>query len=165
MSKILEKLVYTRLVSFLIRNSFFHETQFGFRPNNPTSHATTLLIENITEAFEAKQAMVGAYLDLSKAFDTIDHNILLPKLFHYGIRDVPYDWFKSYLTNRQQQVMCQNVLSKVRYINFGVPQGSILGPLLLLIYVNDFPQCIIKGKTIMFANDTNLFENILRKIC
>ena len=149
--------MYTRLVSFLIRNSFFHETQFGFRPNHSTSHATTLLIEKITEAFEAKQAMVGVFLHLSKAFDTIDHDILLSKLFHYGIQVVPYDWFKSYLTNRQQQVMCQNVLSNVKYINFGVPHGSILGPLLFLIYVNDFPQYITKGKTIMFANDTNLF--------
>ena len=131
--------------------------QFGFRPNHSTSHATTLLIENITEAFEAKQAMVGVFLDLSKAFDTIDHDILLSKLFHYEIRGIPYDWFKIYLTNRQQQVMCQNVLSNVKYINIGVPQGSILGPLLFLIYVNDFPQCITKGKTIMFADDTNLF--------
>ena len=101
--------------------------------------------------------MVGVFLDLSKAFDTIDYGILLAKLFHYGIRSVPYDWFKSYLTNRQQQVMCQNVLSNVKYINIGVPQGSILGPLLFFIYVNDFPQCITKGKTIMFADDTNLF--------
>ena len=130
MSKVLEKLVYTRLVSFLNRKGFFHEMQFGFRPNHSTSHATTLLIEKITEAFEAKQAMVGVFLDLSKAFDTIDHDILLSKLFHYGIRGIPYDWFKSYLTNRQQQVMCQNVLSNVKYINIGVPQGSILGPLL-----------------------------------
>ena len=106
MSKGFEKLVYTRLVSFLNRNGFFHETQFGFRPNHFTSHATTLLIENITEAFEAKQAMVDVFLDLSKVFDTIDHDILLSKLFHYGIRGIPYDWFKSYLTNRQQQVMC-----------------------------------------------------------
>ena len=121
MSKILEKLVYTRLVSFLNRNGFFHETQFEFRPNHSTSHATTLLIENITEAFEGKQAMVAVFLDLSKAFDTIDYDILLAKLFHYGIRCVPYDWFKSYLTNRQQQVMCQNVLSNVKYIDVGVP--------------------------------------------
>ena len=157
MSKVLEKLVYTRLVSFLNRKGFFHEMQFGFRPNHSTSHATTLLIENITEAFEAKQAMVGVFLDLSKAFDSIDHDILQSKLFHYGIRGIPYDWFKSNSTNRQQQVMCQNVLSNVKYINIGVPQGSILGPLLFLIYVNDFPQCITKGKTIMFADDTNLF--------
>ena len=126
MSKVLEKLVYTCLVSFLNGDGFFHETQFGFRPNHFTSHATTLLIENITEAFEAKQAMVDVFLDLSKVFDTIDHGILLSKLFHYGIRGIPYDWFKSYLTNRQQQVMCQNVLSNVKFINIGVPQGSIL---------------------------------------
>ena len=90
MSKIFKKLVYTRLVSFLNRNGFFHETQFGFFPNHSASRATTLLIENITEAFEAKQALVGV-LDLSQAFDTIDYDILLAKLFHYGLRGVPYD--------------------------------------------------------------------------
>ena len=94
---------------------------------------------------------------MSKAFDTIDHSILLRKLQHYGVRGLPLDWFSSYLSNRFQQVLCNDHLSDKLLLNCGVPQGSILGPLLFLIYVNDFSRCISTGKTIMFADDTNLF--------
>ena len=166
LSKILEKIVYKRLVSFLIRQNFFHKNQFGFRKKYLTSHATTLLVENITAAFEKKQCMVKVFLDLSKAFDTIDHKILLQKLMHYGVRGLPLEWLSSYLNDRKQQVLCNNQLSGTLKINCGVPQGSILGPLLFLIYVNDFSSCITKGKTIMFANDTNLFfsENCYERV-
>ena len=101
--------------------------------------------------------MIGVFLDLSKAFDTIDHKILLRKLMHYGVRGLPLEWFSGYLNDRAQQVVCNNQLSDILKIKCGVPQGSILGPLLFLIYVNDFCRCITKGKTIMFADDTNLF--------
>ena len=135
----------------------FLKNQFGFRKNFSTSHATTLLVENITTAFEKKQSMMGVFLDLSKAFDTIDHKILLQKLMHYGVRGLPLEWIFSYLNDCTQQVVCNNRLSDILKIKCGVPQGSILGPLLLLIYVNDFCRCIRKGKTIMFADDTYLF--------
>ena len=156
-SKILEKLIYRRLLSFLTRQNFFHENQFGFRKNYSTSHAATLLVENITNAFEEKKKVIGVFLDLSKAFDTIDHNILLRKLQHYGVRGLPLDWFSSYLSNRFQQVLCNDHLSDKLLLNCSVPQGSILGPLFFLIYVYDFSRCISTGKTIMFADDTNLF--------
>ena len=157
LSKILEKLVYKRLDSFLNGQSFFHKNQFGFRKKISTSHATTLLVENITTAFEKKQSMIGVFLDLSKAFDTIDHQILLQKLMHCGVRGLTLEWFFGYLNDRTQQVVCNNQLSDILKIKCGVPQGSILGPLLFLIYVNDFCRCITKGKTTMFADDTNLF--------
>ena len=157
LSKILEKLVYKRLVSFLNGQSFFHKNQFGFRKNFFTSHATALLVENITTAFEKKQSMFGVFLDLSKAFDTVDHKRLLRKLMHYGVRGLPLEWFPGYLNDRAQQVVCNNQLSDILKIKCGVPQGAILGPLLFLMYVNDFCRCITKGKTIMFADDTNLF--------
>ena len=95
LSKILEKLVYKRLVSFLTEQGFFHKNQFGFRKNFSTSHAITVLVENITTAFEKKQSKVGVFLDLSKAFDTIDHKILLQKLMHYGVWGLPLEWFSS----------------------------------------------------------------------
>ena len=125
----IESLVYKPLVSFLIRQNFFHKNQFGFRKKYSTSHATMLLVENFTAAFEKKQCMVGIFLDLSKAFDTIDQKMLLQKLMHYGIRGLRLEWFSSYLNDRTQQVLCNNQLSATLKINCGVPQGSILGPL------------------------------------
>ena len=101
MSKILEKLMYNRVVLFLKKQNFFYKYQFGFRKNHSTSHATSLLIENIAEAFENKEHVLGIFLDLSKAFDTIDHKILLSKLWHCGIRGVAHDWFCSYLSNKK----------------------------------------------------------------
>ena len=105
LSKILEKLVYRRVVSFLTGQGFFHKNQFGFKKIFSTSHATTLLVENITTAFEKKQSMIGVFLDLSTAFDTIDYKILLQKLMHYGVRGLPLEWFFSHLNDRTQQVV------------------------------------------------------------
>ena len=96
---------------------------------------------------------------MSKAFDAIDHNILLYKLHHYGVRGLPYKWFKSYLRNRSLQTKINGKLSPTTLINLGVPQGSILGPLLFLIYVTDLPKCLTSGQAIMFADDTNLLFN------
>ena len=107
-SKILEKIVSARLVSFLIRQNFFHKTQFGFWKKYSTSHATTLFVENTTAAFELEQCMVGVFLDLFKAFDTIDHKVLLQKLMHYGVRGPPLERFSSYLNDRTQQVLCNH---------------------------------------------------------
>ena len=110
--------------------------------------------------------MVGVFLDLSKAFDTIDHKILSQKLMQHGVRGLPLEWFSSYLNDRTQQVICNNQLSGTLKINCGVPQGPILGPSLFLIYVNDVSSCITKGKTIMFADDTNWFfsENCYERV-
>ena len=150
--------MYIRVVSFLNQQKFFNENQFGFRKIT-TSHATTLMVEEIVQSFEEKQYVLGVFLDLSKAFDTIDHQILLEKLHHYGIRGLAFEWFHSYLSDRTQQVAVSNKLSESKSIECGIPQGSILGPLLFLIYVNDFPSALSAGKSIMFADDTNIFFN------
>ena len=136
-SKLLEKIMYKRLYNFLKCYNILNAEQFGFRPGHATSHATTLVISNIADAFEKKLLTIGVFLDLSKAFDTIDHDILLYKLNHCGIRGTAFEWFKSYLSGCTQQVQFNNCLSStIKPITSSVPQGSILGPLLFILYVN-----------------------------
>ena len=101
--------------------------------------------------------VLGVYLDFSKAFDTVNHSILLQKLQHYGIRGIAYEWVKSYLDNRKQFVSFSGYKSPLNIINCGVPQGSILGPLLFLLYINDLPSIAKNVFMCMFADDTNVF--------
>ena len=155
-SKILEKIKYKRLHSFITHTNNFSSQQFGFRQNHSTTHATTLFINNIVDAFEKRQSVLGIFLDLSKAFDTIDHDPLLLKLIHYDVRGVSLEWFKSYLTGRKQKVECAGKLSSNSRAS-SVPHGSILGPLLFLIYVNDFQNCVKFSSNVSFADDTNVF--------
>ena len=156
-SKILEKIVYKRLYSFFSRFNLFSNSQFGFRKGHSTSHANCLLIDKVAAAFGKKFTTLGISLDLSKAFDTIDHKILLHKLRHYGVRVTALDWFESYLTGRTQQVCFNDHASNnINAINFSVPQGFILGPLLFIIYVNDFPNCLKNGTSLSFPDDTSI---------
>ena len=109
--------------------------------------------------------MLGIVLDLSKVFDTIDHSILISKLYHYGIRGISPEWFKSYLNSRKQQVQINDVFSTNIYtITKGVPQGSILGPLLFSLYINDFHKCLNHSSAIMFADDTSVYIKIQPKL-
>ena len=157
-SKILEKIVYRRLYSFFDRFNLFSNSQFGFRRGHSTSHANCLLVDKVAAAFEKKLCTLGIFLDLSKAFDTINHEILLHKLDHYGVRGTALNWFMSYLTGRTQQVCYNGVASSnINEINLSVPKGSILGPLLLIIYVNDFPNRLKYGTSLSFADDTSIF--------
>lgn len=127
-SKIFERLVYNRLFNFLTLHNIIYENQFGFLPKKSTTHALISFVNEIINAFESNKFSCGIFLDLSKAFDTLDHDILLLKMQHYGIRDIAYSWFQNYLTDRCQYVSIANCNSHLRTNNTGVPQGSILGP-------------------------------------
>ena len=158
-SKILEKLVYKRLIKFLLNCNSIYLKQYGFLRGRSTEHAMIDLVQQIVSAIERKCFSLGLFLDLTKAFDTISHQILLKKMHCYGIRGVPNDWFKSYLSDRQQYVQLQNSCSSSKSINFGVPQGSVLGPLLFLIYINDMPTISTIMDYILFADDTTALFN------
>ena len=164
--KILEKLMYKRLYAFLDYNNIIYDLQFGFRQQYSTSHALINITENIRKALDDGNIECGVFVDLQKALDTVDHQILLAKLNHYGIRGVSNDWFKSYLSNRNQYVSINGYESGLAAINCGVPQGSVLGPLLFLLYINDLNQAIKFCKVHHFADDTNLLclSNSIKKL-
>ena len=154
-SKIIERLIYNKIFEFLVRYEILFESQFGFRAGHNTMHATLDFIKTIEDSIEAGNFAIGIFCDLSKAFDTLNHEILLEKLEHYGIRDTALTWFKSYLDGRHQYVELNGYKSTTLPLEVGVPQGSILGPLLFLLYINDLPSAT-NLKSVMFADDTNL---------
>ena len=154
-SKILEKIVASRLTSFFESSNLLSKWQFGFRSEHSTSHPMVHFLNKITESLNVKKHTISIFCDLKKAFDTCNHDILFLKLKKYGIKDTELLWFKSYLTDRKQFVSVKNKSSPLLNITLGVPQGSILGPLLFLIYINDLPMSS-SFLSLLFAYDTTL---------
>ena len=157
-SKILERLLHNRLYNFLTEHNILSMNQFGFRKNYSTFLALMDLVDNISKNIDEGNYSIGIFLDLSKAFDTIDHTILLDQLFRYGIRGVTLNWFKHYLNDRKQFVSYNNTTSVSMKVTCGVPQGSILGPLLFISYINDIANVSNIFKINPFADDTSLFR-------
>ena len=151
--------MYYRLLEFLNKHKILNKFQFGFRNMHSTFMALITLLDNLRNALDSGNCAVGIFLDFQKAFDTVNHKILLGKLNCYGIRGIALDWFSSYLRNRSQTVVYNEQESEMKETLCGVPQGSILGPLLFLLYINDLPSVSKLFMPILFADDTNLFCN------
>ena len=160
-SKIFEKVVYKQVYDYFTTNDLFYKSQYGFRQRHSTELAALELSDRLYDQLDNGEIPIAIFLDLSKAFDTLDHEILLEKLRYYGIGGSALKWFHSYLSNRQQYIVFDGTTSKRTYLTTGVPQGSVLGPLLFLIYMNDISEASKKFHSVLFADDTTL-SNPLR---
>ncbi len=154
-SKILERSVHDQIYSYLQENNILSTEQSGFRPNHSTETALLDVTDYILNGMDKGKATGIVFLDLRKAFDTVNHDLLLKKLHDIGVRGIELAWFKSYLSDRKQSTAYQGTLSAYEDITIGVPQGSILGPLLFCIFVNDLPK-FLTCKTVLYADDTAL---------
>lgn len=153
-SKILERAAYNQLYKFLSDNNLLSAKQYGFRPKLSTGTAILHFTDHVLKNMDSGQLTAAVSLDLTKAFDTVNHELLVKKLSSFGLAKESIMWFQSYLSNRQQIVVMENNHSKPETISVGVPQGSILGPLLFLIFINDLPRCLQSCEATLYADDT-----------
>ena len=156
-SKIMERLIYDQFIDYINEHKILSELQFGFQKNKSTEHAISSVISSITDAYTNQHSSFCIFLDFAKAFDTVNHSILIEKLRYYGVTGSTLDLFESYLSNRTQVVEVNGKLSDKGIIKHGVPQGSILGPLLFLLYINDISHSSNILKFFLFADDTTVY--------
>ena len=159
-SKILERVVFNQLYDHLTKHNLLFVEQYGFRKRHSTEYAALELVDRISNGLDNRKLPISIFLALSKAFDTLDHQILLHKLYHYGIRNSAKNWFSSYLTNRLQYIDIDGTKSNSHPLSIGVPQGSILGPLLFIIYTNDINAVSPKFTFILYADDTTMIRSM-----
>jgi hypothetical protein len=156
-SKILEKVIKIRLVGFLEKKNYFSKNQYGFRQKLSTNTALLNFMTEVYRGVNEDKQCAGIFVDIMKAFETVDHGILLGRLQEAGVRGVPLKWFASYFRVRTQRTRVGKVMSVQGSMEYGIPQGSVLSGTLFLIYVNSLCNGSLRGNLVAFANDTALF--------
>lgn len=156
-AKVLEKSIKHRLVKYLEKFNLLSKKQFGFRQNTSTNDAIAYLTNEIYQSIDSSKPSVCVFIDLAKAFDTISHKRVLEKLRDFGVRGICHKLFSDYLTNRTQYVKIENFLSDPKTVLCGLPQGTVLAPIMFIIYLNDLLTLDIKGSIVSFADDTAIY--------
>ena len=156
-SKLIEKIVHSRIYEFCETNNILDDKQGGFRPNHSTCSTTAYFLNDIYTAMNKNEVLIATFIDAMKAFDTVNHTILLKKALKYGIQGKVYGWLENYLKDRFQCTIANEIISNTEPITCGVPQGSVCGPLLFLIYINDLSKALTSCKVSLYADDTVIY--------